>query len=210
MLNEIEVPSSTSPLELNFKARTDNSRPLAWMLFVFLLGCLGLTFGIDSLKRFQAPSNPIANQFLLSEGKHYWVLSNKEKCLGVVVGGWKKNAKGGEAISFKFKLQADINLTQQNGFIKAKFGEYKNLTAFKGNLNGKVLALSAGSWRGFDNAPNELMLLVDGPDGSRRLKLPSPWDRELNSFFGAYINQQRELIEVDAVQFKECVQELKI
>lgn len=209
MLNAPEVSDSTLTSIYNRNARTDNIRPLAWMLFVFVLSCFGLALGVTQLKQFQPPQNPVWNLLFLDEGTHRWVLGSQEQCEGFIVGGWKKSKKIGERIWFKFKIPAQGQLSAQSGELSAKFGDYKNLVSMKGRLNGKELSFYNNSWSGFNSPPRELLLLVDAPGDGRLLKLPSPWNSEFNSFLAAYINEKRKLIEVDKDQFFKCVKELQ-
>ena len=193
----------------NFRARTDNILPLAWMFFIFVFSCFGLLVGVGQLKQFQPPSDPISNQFFLTEGTHRWVLGTSQHCEGFVVGGWKKSAKIGERIWFKFKIPSQDKFGAQAGEISAKFGDYKYLVSLTGVLNSKKLLFENYSWSGFSAPPKELLLLIDAPSERRQLKLPSRWDREFDSFLAAYITDKRKLVEVDKEQFFRCVKELQ-
>ena len=211
MLNSPEVSGSTYIDHSNLKVKTDNIRPLAWMVFIFMLSCFGIAIGTSNLKKFQPPIDPKINQFFLSQaGTHRWILRTNEQCEGFLVGGWKKRSDPGERIWFKFKIPALGNLAAQEGFISAKFGDYKNLSSLNGSLNGKELGFDGTNWAGFDSPPKELVLLIDASNGAKHLKLPSPWNRDFDSFLGDYITDQRKLVEVDKEQFRKCVRELEL
>lgn len=209
MLNELEASESTYPISKP-RARTDNLRPLAWMILISLLSCFGLIVGVERLKQFQPPEDPVWNKFFLSEGTHRWVLKTNNQCEGFVVGGWKRSKKIGDRIWFKFQIPSAGQLVAQSGEISAKFGDYKNLTSFHGVLNGKEFLFANNSWSGFYSPPRELLLLVDVPGEGRVLKLPSPWNREFNSFLSPYINEQRKFVEADKKQFADCLKELGV
>jgi len=209
MLNEPAVSGSTLTPTPNLKVRTDSLRPLAWMVFVFISSCFGLFAGVTYLKQFQPPQSPTWNQFLLTEGTHRWIIQGNQQCDGYVVGGWKKSKKIGEWIWFKFKMRAQANLAEQTGVIRAKFGDYKNLTALSGILNGREISFDGTNWSGFVSPPRELLLLVDTRNEKKQLRIPSPWNREFESILGEYINDKRKLVEVEKDRFLKCVKELQ-
>jgi len=192
--------------------RTDRMRPLAWVFALFVLSSVGMAIGLESLKQYELPRNPIIAQFFISPGRHLWIARSEDgKCRAAISGGWRKKELLGERARFKFNVRPANPTTfgsEISGEIKGEFSDYKNLISLQGKINDRVFSFDGNKWHGLKSPPREVILMVEGAGGSRLIRLPTQETRSFEKDLLEIFKGPELISEVDSKTFKECLSTL--